>query len=88
MLQEQSLRPLRESKKMTESVRQFDEVIKRSGAKSVLYMTWARENAPEAQQAITTAYKSIGKELGAIVVPVGQAWQSYRKGYDRPAILY
>src|SRR5262249_23680159 len=38
-------------------------------AKTVLYMTWARRNAPESQQAITDAYTVIGRELGAMVVP-------------------
>ena len=30
----------------------FNEAIKRAGAKTVLYMTWARQNAPETQQTI------------------------------------
>jgi len=86
VLQEQSLRPLHEAQKMAASVRQFDELIKRSGAKTVLYMTWAREDAPEAQKEITKAYRSLGKELGAIVVPVGRAWESYRKEHAAPAL--
>ena len=55
----------------------------------MLYMTWARQLAPESQKAITDAYNSIGKELGAIVVPVGTAWHKFiarrkePKLYDR-----
>ena len=53
----------------------------------MLYMTWARQFAPESQKAITAAYNSIGKELGAIVVPVGTAWQKFVTKHDEP-LLY
>src|SRR5947207_836444 len=52
----------------------------------VLYLTWARRYAPESQQAITDAYASIGRELGATVVPVGEAWQRFLRKHDRPAL--
>ena len=68
VLQEQSTLPVRNAARMAENVRLFDEVIQRAGSKTVLYMTWARRNAPEAQAAITDAYNTIGHELGAIVV--------------------
>jgi hypothetical protein len=63
VLQEQSTLPVKNAKRMAENVRLFDEVAKQSGAKTVLYMTWARQFAPESQKAITDAYNSIGKEL-------------------------
>ena len=87
VLQEQSTLPVKNAKRMHESVRLFDEAIKSAGAKTVLYMTWARQHSPESQQAITDAYKTIGQELGAIVVPVGVAWQSFVKKHDEP-VLY
>jgi hypothetical protein len=87
VLQEQSTLPVKNAKRMAENVRLFDEVIKQSGAKTVLYMTWARQHAPESQQAITEAYQSIGKEVGAIVVPVGLAWQKFLAKHDEP-LLY
>jgi hypothetical protein len=54
---------------MHENVRRFAEAIQTAGARTVLYMTWARRNAPESQQAITDAYTVIGRKLGAMVVP-------------------
>ena len=87
VLQEQSTLPVKNANRMAENVRLFDEVIKQAGSKTVLYMTWARQNAPEAQQAIADAYNTIGKELGAIVVPVGLAWQNFLSEHDRP-VLY
>jgi hypothetical protein len=87
VLQEQSTLPIKNPKRMHENVRLFHEAIQAAGAKTLLYMTWARQNAPESQQAITDAYVSIGKELGAKVVPVGLAWQHFARKYDEP-VLY
>jgi hypothetical protein len=86
VLQEQSTLPVKNAKRMAENVRLFDDVIKRTGSKTALYMTWARRNTPEAQQAITEAYNTIGAELGAIVVPVGIAWKHFLAGHDRPVL--
>jgi hypothetical protein len=69
VLQEQSTLPVKNAKRMHENVRRFAEAIQTAGAKTVLYMTWARRNAPESQQAITDAYTVIGRDLGAMVVP-------------------
>jgi hypothetical protein len=86
VLQEQSTLPVKNAGRMHESVRLFHAAIKTAGAKTVLYMTWAREHAPQSQQAITDAYTEIGRELGATVVPVGRAWQSFLGKYDQPVL--
>jgi hypothetical protein len=86
VLQEQSTLPVKNAKRMHENVRLFDDAIKAAGAKTVLYMTWARQHAPESQQAITDAYASIGRELGATVVPAGVAWQSFLRTHDQPVL--
>jgi hypothetical protein len=86
VLQEQSTLPVKNAKRMHENVRLFDEAIRGAGAKTVLYMTWARRHAPESQQAITDAYTRIGRELGAKVVPVGVAWQSFLRKHDQPVL--
>ena len=86
VLQEQSTLPVKNAKRMHENVRLFDEAIRAAGAKTVLYMTWARQNEPESQQAITDAYAGIGRELGATVVPVGLAWQTFLGKHDQPVL--
>jgi hypothetical protein len=86
VLQEQSTLPIKNPTRMHESVRLFDSAVKAAGAKTVLYMTWARLNAPETQQAITDAYLRIGRELGAMVVPVGLAWQRLLREHKAPAL--
>ncbi len=86
VLQEQSTLPVKNAARMSENVRLFDAAIKQAGAKPVLYMTWARQHAPETQQAITDAYHAIGKETGAVVVPVGLAWELFVAKHDQPAL--
>jgi hypothetical protein len=86
VLQEQSTLPVKNARRMHENVRLFDEAINAAGAKTFLYLTWARRHAPQAQQAITDAYTSIGQELGATVVPVGVAWQNFLHKHDQPTL--
>lgn len=86
VLQEQSTLPIKNANRMHENVRLFDEAIRAAGSKTVLYMTWARRNAPASQQTITDAYDSIGRELGATVVPVGAVWQAFLREHDAPIL--
>jgi hypothetical protein len=86
VLQEQSTLPVKSAKRMHESIRLFDEAIKGAGAKTALYMTWARRHTPESQAAITDAYTTVAREVGAIVVPVGAAWQSFLSTHDQPLL--
>jgi hypothetical protein len=71
---------------MHESIRLFAAAINAAGAKTVLYMTWARAHAPESQQAITDAYSTIASELGAGVVPAGVAWRRVLSQPDHPVL--
>jgi hypothetical protein len=87
VLQEQSTLPVKNAQRMAENVRLFDEAIKQAGSQTVLYMTWAREHAPESQSKIAAAYNTIGEELGAIVVPVGLVWQDFFAKHHQP-VLY
>jgi hypothetical protein len=86
VLQEQSTLPIKNAARMHENVRLFDAAIKSAGAKTVLYMTWARRHAPQSQQAITDAYTDIAHELDAILVPVGLAWQNFLATHDHPLL--
>src|SRR5688572_18919948 len=86
VLQEQSTLPVKNAARMHESVRLFDAAIREAGARTVLYMTWARRHAPESQRAITGAYTAIGRELGAAVAPAGDAWQRFLEAHDHPVL--
>jgi hypothetical protein len=86
VLQEQSTLPVKNAKRMHENIRLFDDVIKAAGARTVLYMTWARRHEPQNQKLITDACNSIGAELQAIVVPVGEAWKTFLAKHKTPAL--
>ncbi len=86
VLQEQSTLPVKNALRMHENIRLFDEAIRASGAKTALYLTWARQNVPAAQEIISRAYLDIADELGTTVVPVGLAWQRLLREHDRPVL--
>jgi hypothetical protein len=54
--------------------RLFDREIKRVGAKTIFYLTWARRNAPQNQAILTRTYTTIAVDLQAQIAPVGVAW--------------
>ncbi len=86
VLQEQSTLPIKSPARMRESVREFDAAIKEAGARTALYLTWARRNAPETQQTLTSAYAGSAVELGATLVPVGMVWERFVATHDEPVL--
>jgi hypothetical protein len=86
VLQEQSTLPVKNPVRYQESVRLFAPEIDRHGAKPVLYLTWARQQAPDTQESITRAVEEIAAEINAVVVPVGLAWRSVIAKYGDIAL--
>lgn len=79
VLQEQSTLPLKNRQRYHENVRLFAELIRPTGSRLALYQTWARQNAPETQDALNAAVDEIARETGALVLPVGVAWRHARQ---------
>lgn len=79
VLQEQSTLPIKNAQRYHENVRLYANAIAEQGAQMVLYLTWSRAHAPEAQAVLTSAVQGIAAETGARVVPVGIAWQVVRE---------
>jgi hypothetical protein len=79
VLQGQSLEAMTQTEVFFQHARLFDTEIRKAGSKTLLYMTWALRKAPEEQEKLTTAYRQIGKELGARVIPVGVARENLLK---------
>jgi hypothetical protein len=75
VLQEQSLRPVEDRAAMHDYARRFHREIARTGARTVFYLTWARQHLPEQQAGLNAAYGDMARELGATVAPAGVAWQ-------------
>ena len=53
----------------------YMEAIRNAGATPVLFMTWAYQGAPEMTAQLARAYTAIALESGAIVAPVGLAFE-------------
>lgn len=86
VLQEQSTLPVKNRARYHENVRLFDAAIQAAGAKTVLYLTWARASALHTQEAITAAVNDLAREIGAIVVPVAVAWQRAMQAHPEIAL--
>ena len=76
VLQDRSAGPLEELESFRNHARLLDQEIKQQGARTVFYMTWANKSCPRTQKILADAYVRIGSELGAIVAPVGLAWEA------------
>lgn len=87
VLQEQSTLPVKNVKRHHENVRLFADVIREQGARIMLYLAWARRDAPETQRALNDAASSIAREIGAEVAPVGPAWERLRAMTDAPELF-
>lgn len=79
VLQDRSGGPLEEPASFMLHARLLDGEIKKRGARTILYMTWANRQRPETQAALTEAYTDLATELKAGIAPVGMAWQAVQR---------
>jgi hypothetical protein len=77
VLQGQSLEPTDSTESFLEYGRRLDGEIRRHGARTVLFLTWAVEG--RLQGPLTNAYLQLSRETGATVAPVGLAFASERR---------
>jgi hypothetical protein len=75
VLQDRSGGPLENLASFRTHARLLDTEIRRFGAKTVFYMTWANKSSPRTQKIIADAYSRIAIELGALLAPVGLVWE-------------
>ena len=87
VLQEQSTLPVKNRARYHDNVRLFAAETARHELRVALYLTWSRQQAPQAQPLITSAVQDIAVEVGATVVPVGPAWHIAMRE-DPSLVLY
>lgn len=85
VLQEQSTRPVEDPDKMIRSATRLHNKI--GNIRTLLYLTWAREHAPEMQSLINESYFDLAKLLDAQIVPVGLVWEEFLKD-KKPISLF
>lgn len=79
VLQDRSGGPLEEPESFREHTALLDGEIRKQGAKTILYMTWANRHRPETQAMITDAYTGMADRLKALLAPVGVVWERARR---------
>ncbi len=77
VLQDQSSITLRRVDLFREYCAKFNDVIKKSGAKTIMYMTWGYANRPQMGDTVAYEYNRIAKDLNAMIAPCGVAWKYY-----------
>jgi len=82
VLQEQSTNPIEHPKKMFIAAKSLVGSIREQGAQPLFFMTWARAHKPDMIEALAASYTKISKKTGAVLAPVGRAWQLALK--ERP----
>ena len=87
VLQDKSTGPVDEPgpESMKAHARKFHAEIEKIGARTVFYMTWARQHRPEMIEPLAARYNEIAEELHAVAAPVGRAWQ--RAFAARPGLV-
>ena len=85
VLQENGQGPLAYPDSMRKYARMFDDKIGKARAKTVLFMTAAYQDRPETTKTIAKAHLEIGKELNAVVAPVGLAFEKSLQ--ERPDLV-
>jgi len=86
VLQDNSQGPLKMRESMFDHGKKLDAEIKKQGAKTILYMTWASQNKPEDQATISKAYLDLAAELKSQIAPVGNAWEAALKADKKLAL--
>ena len=61
------------------AVNTLAKMIREAGAVPVLYECWAKKDEPEKQESLNRAARRAAEETGALLAPVGEDWQEFRK---------
>ena len=78
VLQDQSRAPVLKPDVLPAYAPLFDAEIRKAGARTLLFLTWAHSDRPSEQTAITRSYERTAASLRANVAPVGIVWDRLR----------
>ena len=84
VLQGHSLQPVRNPRRLSTFAQKLDAEIRKIGAHTLFFMTWAHQDKPTMLTDVVQTYNTVAAELDARVAPVGLAWQ--RALQERPAL--
>lgn len=85
-LQEGMNDPVTDRETTFEYATKFNKIIRENGGKTLLFMRWAAlRDPPERQNQIIERDVELAKKLGAVLVPIGAAWQQALR--ERPELV-
>ena len=87
VLQDRSGGPLEDLDSFEKHARLLDAEIKKLGADTIYYLTWANRDRPASQRRLTDAYRRMAQELDGILAPVGITWEN-AKNIDPGLVLH
>ena len=73
--------PFGPEEKFHDAVLRLNSMIRQAGSTPVIYETWARKTEPEMQDRMNRAHRSVADEIGALIAPVGENWDRYRRSW-------
>ena len=76
VLQPQSSEIMNEPDETLRYAKLLDEEIRRSGAKTIIFQTWAPRGSQHSQAAYNARYQQLARTLGASIAPVGAAFDA------------
>jgi hypothetical protein len=79
VLQERSGGPLEEPDSFTRHAGLLDAEIRKQGAETILFLTWANRSRPGTQAVLADAYRMTAHKLHAVLAPVGLAWEAIQR---------
>jgi uncharacterized protein DUF4886 len=79
VLQDRSGGPLEEPNSFTRHAGLLNAEIRKQGAKTIFFLTWANRSRPDSQAVIADAYAMTAHKLQADLAPVGLAWQAIHR---------
>lgn len=79
VLQERSGGPLEDPDSFEKHAGLLEAEIRKQGAKTMLFLTWANRSRPDTQADLAEAYKKTAENLNAALAPVGLAWNAVRR---------
>ena len=79
VLQDRSGGPLEEPESFVRHAGLLDAAVKKQGAQTILFLTWANQSRPETQIIISNLYQNTARDLQAHLAPVGLAWEAILK---------
>ena len=78
VLQGHSMVTIEEKEEFFRYSKKLSDLVKASGAKPYLYVTWARQKVPQYQETITEVYQQASEQNNCGIILVGEAWKLAR----------